>query len=58
MPCELTKPIKVASIEAEFQYRIDLLRMLNADEDYIKGFIAAVNLYEDLTNKPLPDANT
>jgi hypothetical protein len=58
MPCELTKPIEVASIEAEFQYRIDLLRMLNADEDYIKGFIAAVKLYEDLTNKALPDANT
>jgi hypothetical protein len=58
MPCKPTKPIELASIEAEFQYRIDLLRMLNADEDYIKGFIAAVKLYEDLTNKALRDANT
>jgi hypothetical protein len=51
MPCELTKHIEIASIEAEFQYRIDLLKALNADEKFIEGFIAAVRLFEDLRDK-------
>ena len=58
MPCELTKRIDNVSIEAEFQYRIDLLRAIDADEDYINGFIAAVRLFEDFKFKEEQDANS
>jgi len=51
MPCELTKHIEFASIEAEFQYRIDLFKALNADEKFIEGFVAAVRLFENLRDK-------